>query len=153
MDTSKAANGAEPEQSIYTLKRSGEQTFLFHGNHLAAGRVLLTSDSATDRMPRWSPDGKWIACFSNRSGRLELWKIRPDGSDLQQLTEGGAGYNCMVCGRLTHRDGRRGRRGDRQEERLDLRPESPVGTANSRGSATARPSVDPLPGEFVVAQW
>ena len=52
----------------------------------------LTSDSAIDRMPRWSPDGNWVACFSNRSGRLELWKIRPDGSDLQQLTEDGAGY-------------------------------------------------------------
>jgi len=52
----------------------------------------LTSDSAIDRLPRWSPDGEWLVCFSNRSGRLELWKIRPDGSDLQQLTEGGASY-------------------------------------------------------------
>jgi Tol biopolymer transport system component len=52
----------------------------------------LTSDSAIHRLPRWSPDGKWVACFSNRSGRIELWKIRPDGSDLQQLTEVGAGF-------------------------------------------------------------
>jgi len=44
------------------------------------------------RMPHWSPDGNWVACFSTRSGGIELWKIRPDGSDLQQLTEGGAGY-------------------------------------------------------------
>lgn len=56
------------------------------------GLRQVTSDAARDRVPRWSPDGTWIACFSDRSGRLELWKIRPDGSDLQQLTEGGGSY-------------------------------------------------------------
>jgi len=54
------------------------------------GLRQLTSDMASDRQPRWSPDGKWIAFISNRSGRMEGWKIRPDGSDLQQFTEGGA---------------------------------------------------------------
>ncbi|MBI2403420.1 MAG: PD40 domain-containing protein [Gemmatimonadetes bacterium] len=37
-------------------------------------------------MPRWSPDGNGIAMFSNRSGPLQIWKIRPDGSGLTQLT-------------------------------------------------------------------
>lgn len=39
-------------------------------------------------MPRWSPRGDWIAVFSNRGGanQLQLWRIRPDGSGLQQLT-------------------------------------------------------------------
>ncbi len=47
----------------------------------------LTSDQAIDRVPRWSPDGAWIAVFSDRDGSLEVWKVRPDGSDLQRLTE------------------------------------------------------------------
>jgi len=47
---------------------------------------------AVDRAPRWSPNGKWIAFFSNSSGRLALWKIRPDSSELQQISEGGGGY-------------------------------------------------------------
>lgn len=44
-------------------------------------------DPALDRVPHWSPDGNWISCFSNRSGKLQIWKIRPDGSDLQQITD------------------------------------------------------------------
>ena len=52
-----------------------------------SGLRQLTSGTAfTDRVPRWSPDGQWIAFFSNRTGGYELWKIRPDGSDLSQLT-------------------------------------------------------------------
>jgi len=52
----------------------------------------LTGDPAVDRVPRWSPDGQWIVCFSTRSGPSELWKIRPDGSGLQQLTDEGGSY-------------------------------------------------------------
>jgi eukaryotic-like serine/threonine-protein kinase len=52
----------------------------------------LTTDSAIDRIPRWSPDGKWIACLSDRSGHLAIWKVRPDGSDLRELTEVRANY-------------------------------------------------------------
>jgi len=47
----------------------------------------ITSDEPLDRVPRWSPDGQWLLFFSNRMGILDLWRIRPDGSDLQQLTQ------------------------------------------------------------------
>jgi Tol biopolymer transport system component len=50
-------------------------------------RQITMGADFTDRVPRWSPDGRWIAFFSNRAGGYELWKIRPDGSDMQQLTE------------------------------------------------------------------
>ncbi len=33
-----------------------------------------------------SPDGKWIAFDSNRSGNQDIWIMRKDGSDLQQFT-------------------------------------------------------------------
>ena len=46
----------------------------------------LTGDAAVDRVPRWAPDGQWISMFSDRSGSLQIWKIRPDGSELQQVT-------------------------------------------------------------------
>ncbi|MEA2691452.1 MAG: eukaryotic-like serine/threonine-protein kinase [Acidobacteriota bacterium] len=46
----------------------------------------LTNDPAHDRAPRWSPDGQRILFSSNRSGNYEAWTIRPDGSNLTQVT-------------------------------------------------------------------
>jgi Tol biopolymer transport system component/predicted Ser/Thr protein kinase len=46
----------------------------------------LTDDRYTDRGPRWSPDAKRIAFHSDRSGKLEIWAVRPDGSGLEQVT-------------------------------------------------------------------
>ncbi len=46
----------------------------------------LTDDPFKDRQPRWSPDGKRIAFFSDRSGKWEIWTINSDGSGLKQLT-------------------------------------------------------------------
>ena len=49
----------------------------------------LTNDRFSDRSPHWSPDGRQIVFMSNRSGRFELWSIRPEGNGLRQLTTTG----------------------------------------------------------------
>ncbi len=40
-----------------------------------------------DEHPTFSPDGRWVVFSSGRSGDVELWIARPDGSDLRRLTE------------------------------------------------------------------
>jgi len=47
----------------------------------------LTDDSHRDRDPRWSPDGRRLVFYSDRSGRYEAWVINRDGSGLRQLTD------------------------------------------------------------------
>jgi len=47
----------------------------------------ITDDAFRDRGPKWSPDGKRIGFYSDRSGRYETWAIRPDGSGAEQLTK------------------------------------------------------------------
>jgi len=46
----------------------------------------LTNNTAYDAECAHSPDDKWICFCSNRTGDLELYAMRPDGSDVVQLT-------------------------------------------------------------------
>ncbi len=48
--------------------------------------VQLTDDPARDRWPSWDPDMSRILFMSSRSGRYEIWGVRPDGSALEQVT-------------------------------------------------------------------
>jgi eukaryotic-like serine/threonine-protein kinase len=65
----------------------GGQEDLFVVRFDGTGYRQLTDDRFHDRGPKWSPDGKRIGFYSDRSGRYETWAIRPDGSGLEQLTK------------------------------------------------------------------
>jgi serine/threonine protein kinase len=77
---------APDEQSFVYLTRGEPQQDLFIADRSGAQRQRLTDDAAQDIIPRWSPDGAWIAFISDRGGKYEIWKIRPDGSGLAQMT-------------------------------------------------------------------
>ena len=47
----------------------------------------LTNSAAKDNNPKWSPDGRWIAFESTRSGTSQLWLINPCGGEAKQLTK------------------------------------------------------------------
>lgn len=47
---------------------------------------ILTTGPAHHDGPDYTPDGAWIWFNSDRSGSSELWRIKPDGSDLEQMT-------------------------------------------------------------------
>jgi len=68
----------------------GRQEDIFVVRTDGSGLRQVTDDLHRDRGPRWSPDGKRIAFFSNRSGNFEVWTIRPDGSELERITRTGA---------------------------------------------------------------
>ncbi|HEV7404395.1 MAG TPA: PDZ domain-containing protein [Chthoniobacteraceae bacterium] len=56
-------------------------------------RNLTNSSGVAERYPAWSPDGRWIAYFSDRTGEYEL-TIRPSNGDgpEQTLTKLGPGW-------------------------------------------------------------
>jgi dipeptidyl aminopeptidase/acylaminoacyl peptidase len=51
-----------------------------------SGVQQYTNDRARNRVTRWSPDGKEIAFYSNRSGVYEIWAMNADGTNHRQLT-------------------------------------------------------------------
>jgi tricorn protease len=56
-------------------------------------RNLTQSPGARERDPAWSPDGKWIAYLSDRSGEFEIHVIGSDGkSPDRQVSKGGATF-------------------------------------------------------------
>ena len=56
-------------------------------------RNITRSSGTADRTPAWSPDGRWIACFSDESGEYELTIGAADGSgDPRRLTTMGEGF-------------------------------------------------------------
>ena len=76
-----------PDQQWIVFNSLGDrQEDLFLVRRDGSGLRQLTNDSFKDRAPRWSPDGQRISFFTDRTGRYELWQIKPDGSEAQQLT-------------------------------------------------------------------
>ena len=50
----------------------------------------ITSASERIEMVRLSPDGQWLAFDSDRSGNMDIYKMRVDGTGIQQLTRNAA---------------------------------------------------------------
>jgi len=65
-----------PKEMLYVARADG------------TSRRKLLDDQHRNRGPSWSPDGRWLTFYSNRSGSYQIWAIRPNGTDLVRLTGG-----------------------------------------------------------------
>ncbi len=75
-----------PKGEWLAYSSAGKKQDLFIVRPDGTGQRQLTDDVHLDRWPRWSPNGQQIAFTSNRTGSLEIWTIRQDGSGQQQLS-------------------------------------------------------------------
>ena len=53
----------------------------------AAGDKWLSHGTSIDRQPVFSPDGKWVAFTSNRSGNYDVWAISTADGVVRRLTD------------------------------------------------------------------
>jgi len=75
-----------PDGEWVAFVQTGGQEDLFVSRMDGKELRRLTDDAFRDRGPTWSPDGKRLAFYSDRSGSYQIWEIRPDGSGLERWT-------------------------------------------------------------------
>jgi hypothetical protein len=73
--------GRDNELGIYTIPAAGG----------AEARLAGLTANDADGSAQYSQDGKYIYFTSDRSGAGEVWRMRPDGSQAEQVTRDGAG--------------------------------------------------------------
>lgn len=82
----------EGELESFSISPSGRRAAIAtHGEIFSIaterGEVQRVSETPwREEFPQWSPDGKWIAYISDRSGREEIWMSDELGHNLKQLT-------------------------------------------------------------------
>ncbi|MDT8859667.1 S9 family peptidase [Alkalihalobacillus sp. MEB130] len=73
-------------QTVINKEKHDYQSHIFVGE-VEGGKVnQWTFGDVKDNSPSWSPDGKWIAFASNRSGKSQLYLLRANGGEAKQVT-------------------------------------------------------------------
>jgi dipeptidyl aminopeptidase/acylaminoacyl peptidase len=80
------------DQFVYTVKRiDGKKnkyyTDLFVCSSDGKRNVQYTHGDWNDVSPQWSPDGKWIAFFSDRGGMMNLYVVPTTGGEARKITD------------------------------------------------------------------
>ncbi len=68
---------------IYTLPADGGSAS--EGTSSRIEETRLTTAKGLDDGPEYSPDGKYIYFNSERTGHMQIWRMRPDGSEQEQV--------------------------------------------------------------------
>jgi eukaryotic-like serine/threonine-protein kinase len=76
-----------PDGEWVTFRSIGKQEDIYLSKIDGTEVRKLTDDPYRDRGPSWTPDGKRIVFYSDRTGRYQFWSINADGSGLHQLSE------------------------------------------------------------------
>ena len=89
---------------VYYVATPGDPVFIADADGTSSQVLLESEPGMHNHYQRWSPDGEWI--YMIRGGEelydFNLWRVRRDGSGLEQLTEGlvGVSYPAPISNRM-----------------------------------------------------
>lgn len=72
-------------QLAYVRFREGKSEIYVY-DMVESSQIYNTGHNAYTVTPQWSPDGRWIYYSTNKDGNFELYRMQPDGSNRQNLT-------------------------------------------------------------------
>ncbi len=84
-----AANPTGNGQIVYEVRsQDGRTSHIYLRDTDGTDRILVGTpdDGFKDGAPSWAPDGSYIVFHSNRGGDFDIWRVNPDGTGLQQIT-------------------------------------------------------------------
>ena len=81
-----AADRDAAPPSVTFLRVAPYKTALFVSSADGSDERPLVAASSRDYNPAWSRDGQWIVFTSERDGQSEIYRVRPDGTALERLT-------------------------------------------------------------------
>jgi len=81
------------DKIAFTMRQTKGNYDLYIYDLLTAKITKITDNQANNENPAWSPDGRFLTFYSNRSGKGEIYVMAIDGSGTRKLAEvPGASY-------------------------------------------------------------
>jgi dipeptidyl aminopeptidase/acylaminoacyl peptidase len=74
-------------EPLMTEDKSEFLTQLWMADADGTRNFQFTRGDKSSYSPRWSPDGRWVAFLSSRSGKSNIWVIRADGGEAEMVTD------------------------------------------------------------------
>jgi TolB protein len=77
------------KEVVYVAQRNGVPIYNIYRNSIKGGKeVALTNNKSGEHVDgcEYSPDGKYIYYNGSHTGTMQLWRMKPDGSGREQLT-------------------------------------------------------------------
>lgn len=74
-------------ESVMTVDKSEYVTQIWTANADGTDAYQMTFGEKSSGNPEWSPDGKWIAFTSSRSGKNNLYLLRSGGGEAEMITD------------------------------------------------------------------
>ncbi len=74
-------------EAVMTAEKSEYLTQVWMANADGSDAYQMTFGDKSSANPDWSPDGKWIAFTSSRSGKNNLYLLRSTGGEAEMITD------------------------------------------------------------------
>src|SRR5271155_3199112 len=82
-----ATQSSSAVDQILFLRIAPTQATLYTSNADGSNEPALTQPGALNYNPTWSHKGDWIVFTPERAGSADLYRIHPDGTALERLTD------------------------------------------------------------------